>query len=92
MNLRKNLDTTTLFRFLDGSAVKIMTLAVDGQRDFVAAIRSFFHKNRPFKNKKINSEGVFCICKYTQKTHNIIKERRLQNHEQIYFPSYISMG
>nr|DAG14780.1 MAG TPA: hypothetical protein [Caudoviricetes sp.] len=29
-----------------------MTFAVDGQRDFVAAIRSFFHKNRPlFKNE-----------------------------------------
>lgn len=59
-----------------------MTFAVDGQRDFVAAIRSFFHKNRPpFLKMKINSEGVFCIYKYTQEVYNIIKERGLQNEE-----------
>lgn len=58
-----------------------MTFAVDGQRDFVAAIRSFFHKNRPLLKMKINSKGIFYIYKYTHKVYNIIKERGLQNEE-----------
>lgn len=69
-----------LFRFFNGSAVKIMTFAVDGQRDFVAAIRSFFIKIAPLKNKN-KLRRCFYIYEYTQKVYNIIKERRLQNEE-----------
>lgn len=58
-----------------------MTFAVDGQRDFVAAIRSFFHKNRPLFKNENKLIRCFYIYKYTQKVYNIIKERRLQNEE-----------
>lgn len=58
-----------------------MTFAVDGQRDFVAAIRSFFHKNRALFKNENKLIRCFYIYKYTQKVHNIIKERRLQNEE-----------
>ncbi|MFV0616995.1 MAG: type II toxin-antitoxin system HicA family toxin [Megasphaera sp.] len=51
-----------------------MTFAVDGQRYFVALIRSFFHKNRLFKEMKIHSKDCLHIYEYTQKVYDIIKK------------------